>query len=87
MELSDAELDIPWQWRGYDEGVRFAFFRVHEELRWLAAVISPQVALSTAQRALAQHHAAYWDLRVVLLYIDDSTLDESPGHDMWTILI
>jgi hypothetical protein len=83
--LSDAELDRPWQWRGYDEGVRFAFFRVYEELRWLGAEMSPQVGLSTAQQALAQHHAAYWDLRAALLDVEDTALDESPGDDMWTI--
>lgn len=85
MALSDAELDIPWQWRGYDEGVRFAFFRVYEELRWLGADISTQVTLSTAQQALVKHHNVYWDLRAVLLDIDNATLDESPGDDMWTI--
>lgn len=85
MDLSDLNLDIPWQWRGYDEGVRFAFFRVYEELRWLTAVISPQMSLSTAQRALAQHHAAYWDLRAILLYVDDAIFDKQPGDGMWTI--
>lgn len=85
MGISNADLDKPWQWRGYDEGVRFAFFRVYEDLRWLKAEISPQVALNTAQQALAQHHAAYWDLRAVLLDIDNAIIDESPGDGMWTI--
>jgi hypothetical protein len=57
--LPDAELNKPWDWRGYEEGVRFAHFRVYEELRWLAASLRPVVRLTAAQQALVQNHAAY----------------------------
>jgi hypothetical protein len=83
--LSDGELDISWQWRGYDEGVRFAHFRIYEELRWLSASLAAEGHLSTAQQALVQHHSAYWDMRAVLLNVDDVAIDQSPGGDMWTI--
>jgi hypothetical protein len=83
--LSEADLDKPWEWRGYEEGMRFAHFRVYEELRWLAAALTPQANLSAAQQALIQHHAAYWDLRAVLLNVDDEVIDQSPGEEIWTI--
>jgi hypothetical protein len=83
--LSEADLDKPWEWRGYEEGVRFAHFRVYEELRWLAAALTPQANLSAAQQALVQHHAAYWDLRALLLNLEDAVIDQSPGENIWTI--
>ena len=33
ISLSDADLERPWAWGDYDEGVRFAFFRNFESLR------------------------------------------------------
>ena len=36
MALAEADLERPWAWRRYDEGVRAAFFRTYEELRVLA---------------------------------------------------
>ena len=33
VALADADLERPWAWRMYDEGVRHAFFRTYEELR------------------------------------------------------
>ena len=64
QELSAAELEREWTWRAYNEGVRFAFFRTYEELRQLAATMATErstagPAVTTAQRALAQYHAAY----------------------------
>lgn len=33
ISLADADLDRPWNWGDYYEGVRFAFFRNYESLR------------------------------------------------------
>ncbi len=49
QSLTDADLDRAWAWGDYEsEGVRFAFFRVYEELRTLAvqAGSSPRVERS-----------------------------------------
>jgi DinB superfamily len=83
--IPDSQLDIEWQWRGYEEGVRFAHFRVYEELRWLSALLAANAHLSAAQQALIQYHIAYWDLRAVLLNVDDAAIDRSPGEEAWTI--
>jgi hypothetical protein len=31
-DFSDADLEKPWVWEDYNEGVRFAFFRNYEDL-------------------------------------------------------
>jgi hypothetical protein len=46
--LADAELERPWVWQDYKEGVRFAFFRTYEELRELAARLHAQRSASPA---------------------------------------
>src|SRR5512145_392851 len=78
LALADADLARPWAWQDYDEGVRHAFFRTYEELRELAARLGTLRLVAgqprtTAQHALAQYHAAYRDLRAVLLAANDET--------------
>ena len=34
VSLTDADLERPWSWGDYDEGLRFAFFRNYEGLRF-----------------------------------------------------
>lgn len=90
--LSDAALEIPWGWRSYDEGVRFALLRTHEELRTLAAVLISQRSgegkqLTTAQWTLAQYHIAYRDLQAILLRADDTLLDEEPAPGEWPLRV
>jgi hypothetical protein len=88
--LTDDDLELEWQWRAYDENLRFAFFRTYEELRQLAAnLISQRTSagkeINTAQRALAQYHSAYRSLQAVLLSATDDLLDTSPTKDEWSL--
>jgi hypothetical protein len=81
LRLSDADLERPWAWGDYSgEGARFAFFRVYEELRTLAA---RGHALTNAQRILAQYHAAYRDLQAALLGVDDALASTPPAEGEW----
>lgn len=83
--LPDERLDASWNWRGYEEGVRFIHFRVLEELNWLSALLGANAVQSSAQRLLAQHHAAWWDLQSVLLGVGDDLLDKEPTPGEWTL--
>jgi hypothetical protein len=89
-QLTDADLERPWQWGEYDEGVRFAFFRVYEELRDLAVALAarrlqagqPQ---TQAQRILAQYHAAYQDFRAVVFGVSDELAGQPPAEGEWPL--
>lgn len=88
--LSEDELDRPWRWRAYDQGVRYAFMRTYEQLRQLAAELLSRRAtgektITTAQRSLGQYHSAYRDLQAVLLGVDDDLLDVSPDKETWPL--
>jgi len=88
--LSNATLDREWKWRAYDEGVRFAFFRTYEELCQLAtraaATRAEQgPAITIAQRALAQYHAAFRDLQAILLGVGDADFDTPPAEGEWPL--
>jgi hypothetical protein len=90
--LSEVDLERPWVWRAYDEGVRFAFFRTYEELRTLAAqLLAERTAkgppITTAHHALAQYHAAYRDLQAFLIGQPDSLLDVPPAPAEWPLRI
>lgn len=86
--LSDDDLECAWTWRAYNEGVRFAFFRIYEELRELAATLITERTtrgkpITTAQHALAQYHAAYRDLQAVFTGVEDDLMDISPAKGEW----
>lgn len=89
QRLSDADLERPWAWRSYDEeGVRFTFFRVFEELRTLTVQLDQarQVAdrpSSSAQRILAQYHVAYRDLYAAMRGVNATILDTPPAEGEW----
>ena len=90
FNLADADLERPWVWKDYDEGVRFAFFRTYEELRELAARLGAQRSvtpnpMTTAQRILAQYHAAFRDLQVVLLGVSDDLAQKPPQPGEWPL--
>jgi len=91
VRLSDAALEKHWQWGAYDtEGVRFAFFLTYQELRELATRTAAQRAvqgpvITSAQRILAQHHAAYMDLRGILVGVDEDELDREPAESEWSL--
>lgn len=89
--LPDSELEKAWAWGSYkSDGVRFAFFRTYEDLRQLAVEIARarDVAvdsISEAQRILSQYHAAYMDLRAVLLGVDNRYFESPPAEEEWSL--
>ena len=89
LPLPDGDLNRPWKWGEYDEGIRFAFFRVHEELCQLAARLEAQRSaadpLTTAQRIMGQYHAAYLDLQAVLLGVSDELAAQRPAEGEWPL--
>lgn len=90
-DLSDTDLERPWAWGDYDsEGVRFAFFRVYEELRALAAVtmtkrLAHEQTPTTAHRLLAQYHAAYHDLQATLSGVSADVAEQPPAENEWPV--
>lgn len=90
-DFSDADLDRPWDWQEYQEGVRFAFFRTYEQLCTLAARLEAERAASVihpftaAQRILGQYHTAYRDLQAVLLGVTNGLADQVPAEGEWTV--
>jgi hypothetical protein len=88
--LSERDLNRPWDWQDYQEGVRFAFFRIYELLNALAARLEAGRSVSanpftTAQRTLGQYHSAYRDLQAVLLGVTDFMAAQSPKGDEWSV--
>lgn len=82
-KAADPQLDTPWAWNEYkNEGIRFAFFRIYEELRSAAARVSR--AQSMVERILAQNNLAYWNLRTLLIGLPDELLDNAPAPNEWS---
>jgi hypothetical protein len=88
--FTDADLERPWKWNEYEEGVRFSFFRTYEQLNELAArleierVASPQ-PLTIAQRILGQYHTAYRDLQAALLGVTHEIAVQAPAEGEWPL--
>jgi hypothetical protein len=90
FSITDADLERPWTWGDYDEGVRFAFFRNYEDLRSLAVVLAAERLqagrpLTSAQHILARHQAAFNDLAAALLGLTDEQADLSPAPGEWPL--
>lgn len=86
--FSDAMLDTTWVWRAHDEeGVRFAFFRVYEDLRALAATLTAarSTPIRTSHRAMAQYHSAWRDLQAVLVGVSEEVMDTEPAPGEWPL--
>jgi uncharacterized damage-inducible protein DinB len=88
--LSNADLERPWAWKEYNEGLRFAFFRTCEQLCELEARLEIQRAacprpLTVAQRILGQYHRAYRDLQAVLLGVTDEQAAQIPAEGEWPL--
>ena len=82
--FTDPDLERPWDWNDYKEGVRFAFFRTYEQLCELAARLEIERNASAhpftiAQRILGQYHAASRDLQAVLQGVTDELAAQVPG--------
>jgi len=90
-DLDDVALNRKWEWKGYDEGIRFAFFRLLEELRALERneLVFPETIEKNAsfavQRFLTEFHLAYWDLRVLLSSVDETLFEKEPGEKEWAL--
>jgi uncharacterized damage-inducible protein DinB len=88
--FTEADLERPWAWKGYEEGVRFAFFRTCEQLCELAAPLEVERAasphpLTVVQRILGQYHTAYRDLQAVLLGVTDEQAAQEPAEGEWPL--
>jgi hypothetical protein len=88
--LTETQLETPWTWHDYDEGLRMAFFRTYQELRELAVGVAIERAaqgpsITAAQRVLGQYRAAYRDLYGVLAGAEDTALDTPPGEGEWSL--
>ena len=88
--FSEGDLEKPWAWQDYDDGVRHAFFRTYEELRELAALEAASrvrlgLAPSIAQRILAQYHGGFRDLQAILIGLSDQDADSEPDEGVWTV--
>jgi hypothetical protein len=89
-DMPQTDLERPWQWGSYDEGIRFAFFRITEELRDLAvrvrqARMEAGRPLSQAQAILGDYHAAYLDLNAAVLGLDEAGLNTPPAEGEWPV--
>ena len=86
VDLPDSSLDLAWRWKGYDEGLRFSFFVTSLELRQLAVKLAAsQPAPSSAQRILAQYHAAYLDLQAAVFGLSEETANLAPAEGEWPV--
>ncbi len=87
LAAPDETLNRTWVWGEYDgEGVRFASLVAYGYLRELAALLGTERTPATiAQRILAQFHAAYRDLQVLLLDIDNDFAEKPPAEGEWSI--
>jgi hypothetical protein len=90
-DFNEADLEKPWGWRSYDrEGVRFAFFRIYEELQELAVKLELErqdlgMPLTSAQRILGQYHVAFLDLQAVLLGVTNEIEEVPPAEGEWSV--
>jgi hypothetical protein len=88
--IPDRDLEAPWSWGDYEEGIRFAFFRTYEELREMAARLASQRSQtsggsSEAQHILAQYNAAYWDLQGALIGVNNDMALITPAPGEWSV--
>ena len=88
--FSEGDLEKPWAWEDYDDGVRHAFFRTYEELRELAALEAADrtrlgMFPSIAQRILAQYHGGFRDLQALLIGLSDQEAATEPEEESWPV--
>jgi len=87
VRVTEADLAAPWSWGSYDsEGVRFAFFRVLEELDALRAGLEARAnPVPQGRRVLAGYNLAYRDLEAVVWGLDDQSAARDPGGEEWSV--
>lgn len=89
--LTDADMTTEWTWTGEsEEEIRYGAYRIAESLE--AAAVEAEDALRDAGEArgraadlAAPATAAAWDLRGLLLPLDEAAWDADPGGGEWTI--
>jgi hypothetical protein len=86
VNISDDRLDHPWQWKGHDEGVRFAVFLTLLELRSLAVQLAEKrTRPQPVHRILGQYHAAYLDLQAALCGLSPEDAGRAPSEKDWSV--
>ena len=86
VRLDEDDLAAPWSWGSYgSEGLRFAYFRLLEELDLLRARLAGVAARPESRRILAGYNRAYWDLQAITLGVSDEAAVQAPGKDEWDI--
>lgn len=91
VSMTEAQLELPWAWREYDsDGVRFAFFRVLEELRALAVALDAAAreagrSPADAGRYMDQYHRAWRAMHAALLGVPDEAYEQPPAPDEWPL--
>jgi hypothetical protein len=92
INVPDADLNLPWHWKGHDEGIRFAFFVTLLELRQLTVKLTLERSTTTkasphtpAQYILAQYHSAFMDLHAVLVGLSTEKAILAPGKKEWPV--
>lgn len=90
--IQDADLDLPWHWKGHDEGIRFTVFVTLLELRQLAVKLAYEKNVSNkssyttpSQHILAQYHAAFMDLQSVLVGLSSKNSTLAPNKKEWPV--
>jgi uncharacterized damage-inducible protein DinB len=88
--LDDTTLDRQgWSWGEYG-GVRMALIGAVQDLDDLSAeLLTLRLATgnppTTAQRLLARHHNAYWNLRALLVGLSDVEFTSPPAEGEWPV--
>lgn len=89
--LPDAILELPWKWQSYDEGIRFAFFRLMEEIITLAGnpdifkLDSEKNSQKEVNTYLLRFHRAFWQLKAKLTGLDEGLANQQPTPQDWSI--
>ncbi len=89
--LPDAILEWPWNWQSYDEGIRFVFFRLMEEIITLAGnpdrfqIDSEKNSQNEVNTYLLRFHRAFWLLKAQLAGLDEGLANQQPTPQDWSI--
>lgn len=81
--LSDADLGLPWSFRGTAMRMRYALYHALEEEH--RALVDAPPDPTEAARILTLADGAFGDLRGLLAGLDDGLLDRSPGGEAWPL--
>ncbi len=88
--IPDDRLELPWDWRGTGNDVRYGFYRIFERLDLARAdaqraLDDAGVAAAEGGRLAASATGARWSLHGLLLPLTDDDLDRDPGGGEWSV--